>query len=241
MNAVLPLELRRVTHWFGSHRVLRDVDLHVESGEIVALMGANGAGKTTLINVVLGLISPQRGERCLAGAPAGELSRVHRAAIGWVAHSPQLYPRLDARENLELFVRLRAAAGARSAPIDEVLVRMGLTHEHDQPVATFSRGMLQRLALARALCSVPELLVLDEPFTALDREGRQQLSRILDDERTRGAGILLATHDAEVASMLADRVLRLHGGSIVAQVSRSELTGTHDEGFRARVMELWTN
>jgi ABC-type multidrug transport system ATPase subunit len=157
--------------------------------------------------------------------------------MAYVAHTPQLYPRLSARENLELFARLRVAAGLLAPTTDGTLERLGLATSRDQIVETFSRGMMQRLALARALACRPELFLLDEPFTALDSDGRELLVNVLREERDRGAATLLCSHEVQVVCSVADRVLLLERGEIAGEVVR-EAGGTSDGSFRDRVCEL---
>jgi len=209
----------------------------VEAREIVGLIGVNGAGKTTLLSIVAGLLQPTAGQRRFGSSSEDDVRLHHRARMAYVAHTPQLYPRLSARENLELFARLRVAAGMPAPTTDGVLERLGLATVRDQIVETFSRGMMQRLALARALACRPELLLLDEPFTALDREGRELLAKILREERDRGVATLLCTHEVQMVVSVADRVLLLERGEIAGEVRRRG-GGTGDDSFRDRVTEL---
>lgn len=218
---VTPLRLRRIVHRFGRHGVLRGVDLEVAPGEIVGLVGPNGAGKTTLLSIAVGLVQPTGGERWFGDTRADEVELPQRARLAYVSHGTQLYPRLSAQENLELFVRLRAAAGARVDRDRDLIAELGLDAARAEPVGRFSRGMAQRLALARALVGVPDLLLLDEPFTSLDRDGRALLVQVLRAERARGAAILLSSHDLDALSQVADRAVVLGGGRVVARVDRS--------------------
>jgi ABC-type multidrug transport system ATPase subunit len=218
---ITPVVLRAISQRFGRKVVLRDVDLELSARTITGLVGANGAGKTTLFLILAGLLHPDDGDVDLGGRPGGAASLELRARLAFVAHAPQLYPALSARANLELFADLRRAAGLSSRPADEVLRRLGLTPDaFDRPVSTFSRGMAQRVALARAVAGDPELLLLDEPFTALDARGRGQLADVLRGERDRGAAILLSSHDHATLVRLCDRLVLLEGGRIAARVDR---------------------
>lgn len=232
-RSITPVELRGITRRFGRNLVLRDVDLELKSGEIVGLMGANGSGKTTLFSIIAGLLAPDAGDRFFGGrAPEADELEL-RSRLAYVAHATQLYPLLTARENLELFAGLRRAMGAASRPAAEILERLGLADALDRPVSTYSRGMAQRVVLARAVAANPDLMLLDEPFTALDRHGRAQLVAVLREERERGAAILLSSHDVDSVVDIADRVLLLEDGVI----ARTEERGGAED-FRTRVSAL---
>ncbi len=232
-DRVTPLELRGITRRFGRRVVLREIDLLLEPGQIVGLMGANGSGKTTLFSIIAGLLAPDGGERVFAGRALDEEATELRARVAYVAHTTQLYPLLTARENLDLFAQLRGAVGAQTRPAGPLLEQLGLGDVADALVSTFSRGMAQRVALARALAGNPDLMLLDEPFTALDRAGRELLAELLRVERDRGACVFLASHDVESVVDVADRVLLLEGGVIAKTVVRAET-----EDFRASVGAL---
>ncbi|MCA9634913.1 MAG: heme ABC exporter ATP-binding protein CcmA [Myxococcales bacterium] len=236
---ITPLEARGLSQRFGRKRVLRRVDLRLDGGEIVGLVGANGAGKTTLFSILSGLMAADEGERRLGGQAVDELSLELRARFAYVAHRPQVYAGLSARENLELAAGLRASVGAETLPSDQALARFGLSDAADRLVGAFSRGMAQRLALARAFAARPEVLILDEPFTALDRQGRELLAEILADERARGAAILLSSHDHEMLARVADRILHLEGGVIAGEVRRGD-DDPDGERFRLAALALWS-
>lgn len=235
--SILPVELRGITRRFGRKAVLRGVDLEVQAGEIVGLLGQNGAGKTTLFSILVGLSQPDAGGRSFAGRLHQEVELEVRARLAWLAHSPQIYPLLSARENVELFVELAGDARPRGAPKPvAVLERLGLGEVVDRPVGSFSRGMAQRVALARALALKPELLILDEPFTALDRGGRALLAELLREEAAGGAAVLLSSHDLDVVAGVVDRALLLDGGVISGAAVRGP--GEDAEGFRRRITAL---
>lgn len=235
--SVLPVELRQIRRRFGRKAVLRGVDLRVESGEIVALLGANGAGKTTLFSILVGLLQPDEGARCFAGAVHEDIGVELRRRLAWLAHSPQLYGLLSARENVELFVELAGHASTKAElEPTAVLTRLGLGEVVERPVQTFSRGMAQRVALARALALEPELLILDEPFTALDRSGRGLLAELLRAEAQGGAAILLSSHDLDMVAGVVDRALMLDEGVIRSEVAREPGEGV--EAFRAKLAAM---
>ena len=232
--SILPVALRGITCRFARKAVLRGVELELAAGEIVALLGANGAGKTTLFSILVGLRQPDAGERSFAGQVHAEVELELRARMAWLAHSPQLYPLLSARENVELFVELAGFEGGPDPA--ELLARLGLGEVVDRPVGTFSRGMAQRVALARALALEPELLILDEPFTALDRAGRALLAELLRAEAARGAAVLLSSHDLDVVAGAVDRAALLADGVIRSQATRG--AGEDAAGFRQRLASL---
>jgi len=216
----MPLALRGVEKIYGRHAVLRRLDLELRPGEIVGLVGANGSGKTTLFNLIVGVDQPDAGELSFAGAAVRRVEAPQRARIAHVAHATQLYPLLSGRENLELFADLRRSAGEGPRALDaaNALARLGLAESAvDRPVQTYSRGMHQRTALARAVAARADLLVLDEPFTALDGPGRAQLTEVLLGEKERGAAILLSSHDLESLASVADRVVLLAEGRIAGE------------------------
>ena len=181
---------------YGAKRIFAGVELDVERGGVVLVTGANGSGKTTLLRLVAGLVAPSAGEIAVD---------VERGRLGFLAHEALVYRELTALENLDLYGRLYRIPERRER-IGMLLERFGLWDARSDRVASYSRGMTQRLALCRALLHEPSLLVLDEPFTALDEEGAGLLDReltALTGERT----ILLSTHDpARVASLATQRL-----------------------------------
>ena len=178
------IHARKLSRSFGEKRVLEALDLDVPRGGFVLVTGPNGSGKTTLLRLCAGLHAPTGGELEV---------NVERGAIGFLAHEPLVYRELTALENLDLYGRLyrlperRERAGA-------MLERFGLWRARNERAGTFSRGMLQRLALCRTLLHEPELLVLDEPYSALDEEGAALLDRELGELRANGT-FVVSTHD----------------------------------------------
>lgn len=219
-SVVTPLALCGIGKRFGRLSVLRGVDLCVDAGEVVGLIGANGSGKTTLLSITMGLLAPSEGERKFGGRAMVDVDLDARGRIAFVAHGTQLYPRLTATENMALFADLRRAAGAEVGATGPLLDRLGLAHAADRLVGTFSRGMMQRLALARALLGKPELLLLDEPFTSLDRPGKDRLREVLEEERSAGLAVLLSSHDYDAVAASTDRVVLLEGGRLRGEVTR---------------------
>ena len=181
---------------FGTKRVVHDLDLDVPRGGFLLVTGPNGSGKTTLLRLVAGHLVPTAGEL---------LVETSRERVGFVGHEPLVYRELTALENLDLYGRLYRVPERRER-IGMLLERFGLWDARNQRADSFSRGMLQRLALCRGLLHDPDLLVLDEPFSALDEEGAALLDRELAELRPR-ATFLVATHDPDrLASLATDRL-----------------------------------
>ncbi len=205
------VELENVSKRFGERIALRRVALAVEPGERIALVGANGSGKSTLLRIVAGLTRPTAGVASIDGAHVRDLTPDARGRIAYVAHRSLSYPALTARENLALVARLHRLPGGR---IETALARVGLAGRADDRLAAFSRGMAQRLALARVVLTEPELVLLDEAATGLDEEGQALLGELIDELHGR-ATILFTTHDRRETAR-ADRVVRLLRGERLA-------------------------
>lgn len=196
---------------FGHKRVLRDVSFTVAEGEVLSLLGANGSGKTTLLRIVAALVRPDKGEVWLGPVPLSSAADEIRRYIGVVAHAPLLYDRLTGIENLEFYARLYDLAEPQNR-IEKLLRTMDLWRWRDDSVRTYSRGMSQRLAIARALLHDPPIVILDEPDTGLDREGIQLLDRLVAQMRSRGRAVFATTHNPKRAQCWSDRVIELRSG-----------------------------
>jgi ABC-type multidrug transport system ATPase subunit len=192
------IEARKVGRRFGEKRVLRSVDLDVPRGGFAVVTGANGSGKTTLLRMCAGLALPTEGELRVDA---------ERAQIGYLAHEPLVYRELTALENLELYGRLYRVRERRER-IGMLLERFGLWDVRGDRVSSYSRGMTQRLALCRVLLHDPALLVLDEPYTALDEQGATLLDAQLGELRTERT-VLISTHDPARVAPLATTHLAL--------------------------------
>jgi heme exporter protein A len=196
---------------YGNLRVLRGLELAIERPSVLALFGPNGAGKTTLLRLLAGLASPHRGRAQVFGAPLPGNAALRRR-IGVVAHEAFVYGDLTARENLDYYARLYSVDD--DARVTDIIEQVGLERAADRTARTFSRGMLQRLALARALLHRPDLLLLDEPFTGLDPQGVGRLIELLATEKARGTTMIITTHDFTHGLAVADRAAVLAGGRI---------------------------
>jgi sulfonate transport system ATP-binding protein len=198
-------ELRHVNKWYGDHHVLADVSLRIARGEIVALIGRSGSGKSTVLRVLAGLSEDHTGDRMVSGAPA------------LAFQEPRLFPWRNVRANVVYgLTRARLAKAEAQARADRALADVGLADRADVWPLTLSGGQAQRVSLARALVAEPELLLLDEPFGALDALTRLSMrGLLLELWREHGFGVLLVTHDVDEAVSLADRVLVLEAGRLI--------------------------
>ena len=219
-----PLVLRAVGKIYGVRRALADVSARFEPGRVAAVLGPNGAGKSTLLGILATLLAPASGEVRWGDETLSRGSPL-RARIGYVGHDPGLYGDLTAEENLRLFAGLH---GRDHGPTRArtLLERVGLADAApDVAVRGFSRGMLQRLALARALAHDPDLLLFDEPSAALDPAGAAWLGAELLAERAAGRIVVLVTHDLDAAAAVADQVVILRRGRVVFDETRTERFG----------------
>jgi heme ABC exporter ATP-binding subunit CcmA len=206
-----PVEVAGVWKFYGDYPALRDVGFAVEAGACLALLGRNGAGKTTLLRIMGGLARPTRGSITVCGAEAREQST--RRAIGILGHGISLYDELSAFENLHLFARIYGLAEPKRTAM-EWLERTGLDRVRDGLVREFSRGMRQRLAVARAFLHEPSVVLLDEPFTALDDRAIALLQKLLRDALAAGRTIVISTHQLREALELATHVALLVRGRL---------------------------
>ena len=232
MDAVV--EARGVSRRYGRFWALRGLDLDLRAGEAVALLGANGAGKSTLLSLLATLGRPSEGTLRIGGHDPHKDAAAVRAELGYVAHHTLLDDALTARENLEYYGALFGLEdlGVRVA---QRLSEVGLAERAEDRVEGFSRGMRQRLSLARALLHDPSLLVLDEPFTGLDAPGCRDLAERLQAEKARGAAMVLATHQLDYVLQWADRVVVLHLGRKVEELPAA----THDDrGWAAHLTDV---
>jgi heme exporter protein A len=204
------IQAQQLSKAFGGRPVLDALDLEIPTGQCVALSGANGAGKTTLLRCLATLLRPDGGEVRWFGRPAGRDAALRRW-IGMVSHESGLYSHLSLAENLAFAARMTGVDDARRRTA-HWLEMTGLMSWGDALPAHVSRGMRQRLAVARALIHDPPLLLLDEPFSGLDANGRQWLLRLLADLRNRGRTICFVTHEDNTIRQLAHRVVELRQG-----------------------------
>jgi sulfonate transport system ATP-binding protein len=222
-------ELRNVNKWYGNHHVLTDVSVRVGRGEVVALIGRSGSGKSTVLRVFAGLSTDHTGDRAVSGAPA------------LAFQEPRLFPWRDVRANVAYgLTRSRLPRPEAQARADRALADVGLADRAGAWPLTLSGGQAQRVSLARALVAEPELLLLDEPFGALDALTRLSMrALLLDLWREHGFGVLLVTHDVDEAVALADRVFVLEAGRVVhiLEIDEPRSPGTLTERYRAELLD----
>ncbi|HIE10184.1 MAG TPA: ABC transporter ATP-binding protein [Kiritimatiellae bacterium] len=207
---------RRAVH------AVRGVDLSVEENEVVGFLGPNGAGKTTVIHVLLGFIEPTRGEARVFDRDVRQ--SIARQRIGYLPEHPQLYRFLTGRELLTYSGRLFGLKGSslRDA-VERMLEFTGLGEAADRKIASYSRGMLQRIGIGQALINDPDLVILDEPTSGLDPLGRLEIRRMIGDLRTRGKTVFFSSHELSEVELVSDRVVILTAGRVVAEGRIEEL------------------
>ncbi len=208
IDAITTAGLGRV---YDDDYALVALDATFPAGTVTALLGPNGAGKSTLMGILSTLMRPSEGEVRFGDALVGHATPAIRGRIGYVGHRTMLYRPLSARENLRFFGQLYGVAELE-ARIETLLAAVDLTRDADRPAGDYSRGMAQRLTLARALLPRPDLLLLDEPLTGLDRDGVETAVRLIGAERDRGAVVIMASHDLAATGQIADRALVLRRG-----------------------------
>jgi heme ABC exporter ATP-binding subunit CcmA len=187
---ILAVEVRGLKKSYGLKPILRGIDVALQQGQRMALLGANGAGKTTILRILAGLSRPSAGTIRVTGIDLLRDAQRVRQRVGLVAHQPYLYEELTVVENLLFFARLYTVERAQER-VQELVGRLGLEKRARERVGSLSRGQVQRLAWARALVHDPHLLLLDEPDTGLDQEGQRLINDLLDEHRTRGGSVIL--------------------------------------------------
>lgn len=208
--------LENISKLFGSFAALRQVSVDLEPGKCYVLIGENGAGKSTLLRILAGLLHPTSGKISIFGD--NEPHDV-RERIGYMSHAPMLYDEFTGQENLRYFANLYP--GRQCLNPAEALRQVGLDPQLERPLGQYSQGMRQRTSLARVLMGVPELLLLDEPFSNMDIESTRQMVELLAGFRQANRTIVITTHQREHAAPIADWVLRLKAGRVAEFVPGS--------------------
>jgi heme exporter protein A len=222
LSAAPVIEARGLEKWFGPHPAVRGIGFDLAAGQFLTLFGPNGAGKTTLLRLLAGALRPTRGEIRLAGEPMDHAEDGWRRRIGVLSHQTYLYARLSAAENLRFYGRLYGL-DALEERIGRGLREVGLWERRGDRVHGFSRGMQQRLALARTLLHEPELVLLDEPYTGLDPHAARMLRAVLEHLKDGRRTVVLVTHNLSQGLELADRVVVQVAGRWISDEPREGL------------------
>ena len=224
------LSIQNVKKQFGYRPVLRDVSLKIKDGEFLGLVGPNGSGKSTLLRIVVRVVSCDGGSISWNGNSILNTGADQRRPLLYIGHEPGFYPPLSASENLHLIAKLYGLEPS-AEDVEKNLYEVGLDPARTGPIREFSRGMLQRLTLSKALTIPWELLLLDEPTTGLDGQGKSMLSQLTETWRKKDRSLLLVSHDEEWLSSHCDRVVQLSNGRIQRSEAdreksvQTELTG----------------
>ncbi len=237
-KACYAVEVEGLSKNWGHTAVLRGVKLHVPYGSSVTILGPNGAGKTTLLRILATLSRPSGGRVRVDGLDLLRFDQSIRQRIGFVSHQTYLYGELSSFENLRFYGRMYRVPDLEQRVV-ELLEQFGLAEQRDNLARTLSRGMQQRLSLARALLHRPKILLWDEPYACLDQRAADALTGILRDLRMKGSTILMTTHDLERSVQATDQVALLVAGKIVYEactqtLSREQLLATYLERTRSR-------
>jgi heme exporter protein A len=227
------VEAHDLVRSFGGRRAVNGVSFALAGGECLAVFGPNGAGKTTLLRILAGLLKPTSGTARIGGVDLPGGPEV-RGVVGLISHASMLYGALTARENVELAAKLYGVVDARDAAMHS-LERMRVADRAETPVRALSRGLQQRVSVARAMVHEPEVVLLDEPFTGLDAAGAAALSDALVELRSHGAALILVTHNIEEGLSLATRAAIMYGGCF-ARVEERE--GIDASAYAASYREL---
>jgi ABC-2 type transport system ATP-binding protein len=235
LNAII--QITDLSRSFGSNCAINGISFTVEEGEVFGLLGPNGSGKTTLVRLLNGVLAPTGGTATVFGRNVANEGPYIRARTGVLTETPSLYERFTARKNLSFFGRFYGIPDAElSGRVQRVLALLDLADRADEPVGGFSKGMKQRLAIARAFIHDPQLIFLDEPTSGLDPEASRQVDGIIRElAADKGKTIFLCTHNLNQAQHLCSQVAMINKGTILAQGTITELTGRL---FRAVPVEM---
>ena len=228
----MTLAIRQVTKTFGQHRVLDALDLDVQQGELLCLLGRNGAGKTTLLKILAGLLKPEAGSIWLDDRVVNYSESHARHAIGLVMHQPFLYEHLTGIENLRFYARIYQKP-EDDAALEKALIRVGMQRFGGKPVRAYSRGMKQRLTIARALLHNPRVLLLDEPYTGLDLQGSLLFNQLMLEQKQHGHIVIMTTHDLSHALPISSRFAFLARGRVVEDLTNGDLSLAYLEDWLA--------
>ena len=230
------VEVAELTRDFGPRRAVAGVAFSLAAGECLALFGPNGAGKTTLLRVLAGLLKPTSGSARVCGIPlpGGPLAR---SRVGLISHHTMLYEALSPRDNVSFSARLYGIRDAR-ARVDDSLRRMSMLERADAPIRSLSRGMQQRVSIARAMVHSPQLVLADEPYSGLDESGARALTALLHELRSAGTAIIIVTHNLVEGLSLATHAAVMQRGKFLRyeaadRIDRSSYATTYREALAA--------
>ncbi|MCA9669158.1 MAG: heme ABC exporter ATP-binding protein CcmA [Myxococcales bacterium] len=228
--------LRAVRKVYGRHVALSGADGKLEAGQITTIVGPNGAGKSTLLRILATLGRPSSGDVHYGDHDLASASELLRHTIGLLAHAPLLYRELSCRENLLFFARLHGVSDIERC-VDEALEAVEMTRAAERPVAELSRGMSQRIALARAQLHEPQLILLDEPFSGLDAGAIELLRDALERWREQGRIVVVITHDVASVDGLCDQLWVLSRGHVLAQTHHEKMPADALRDFYREALE----
>ncbi|HSG25552.1 MAG TPA: heme ABC exporter ATP-binding protein CcmA [Anaerolineales bacterium] len=231
------IEVRKLVKRFGLKTILKGLEFSAEPGEFVGLLGPNGAGKTTFLRILSSLSRPTMGMIRVAGFYLPQQAAGVRANLGVLSHQPLLYGDLTGEENLQFYGRMYAVENL-DARIGEVLELVDLSKRGRDLVRTYSRGMAQRLAIARAVIHDPSILLLDEPYTGLDQDASSMLDTVLKQIAAQGRTVVMTSHDLARSEDLATRFDVLSRGKIIASARRDEIPKDGLLAFYRRSLEM---
>ncbi len=230
------IRVKKLIKRFGSKTVLNGLNFSVEEGEFVALIGPNGAGKTTFLRILASLSRPSAGLLQVAGCQLPQDAAKVRQKLGFVSHQPLLYDNLTATENLKFYGKIYNLSNMDTR-IAEVLGTVGLTARQKDLVRTYSRGMQQRLAIARAILHDPSVILFDEPYTGLDQDAAAMLDTVLRSVAAQGRTVVMTSHDLARVEELASRFDILSRGKIAASAQHKDLKNENLLEFYKKVLK----
>lgn len=219
------IETNNLVKVLGERYILRGLNLHIKAGESIALLGANGAGKSTWLKIVAGLLKQTEGDVKINGKVYDSDDYERQQLIGFLGHKSFLYESFSPLENLQFFAKLYQMK-LPDEQIEQLIANVGLSFFKHEPIHTFSRGMIQRLAIARAILHKPKILLLDEPYTGLDQEAIRMFNDLLRNLHKRGTTIVMITHDFEHIHEVCQRVVMLEKGKITIDEPLAGRTAT---------------
>lgn len=229
----LRIEIQGISQSFGEKKVLDNIQLNIGDGEIFALLGPSGAGKTTLLKILTGQLVQTEGTAKILGTDTKKLTDKEYSKIGMMLDTSGLYERLSCYDNLLLFTQIY---GISKNYIEEALLKVGLMEAKKRPVNKFSKGMKQRLVLARALMNDPWILFLDEPTSGLDPASTREIHKLIFSLKEKGTTVFLTTHNMEEAEKLCDNIALLHEGNIVEYGNPKEICRRYNHQNKIEIL-----